>query len=228
MRMNIQFVTAIGILLLLAVSVGRAQESPTEPADAPAEEDAQSKDAAAAENETDGETDADSPESEVESKNETAEEDSVSNEEFLQDPFSYLQSDMQSAVVDLKDGVTKPPAEVTQPRILSRFDLLIEELERQGGGAGQAGQRANRPAQQSSLMRGPGGQNAMRAPRDDGRDWADLSPKERQKILQSKTDGFPAGYDEILADYFRRVARAQEAATAGEDEAEPTTENDAN
>ena len=70
-------------------------------------------------------------------------------------------------------------------------------------------------------MRGPGGQNEMRAPRDDGRDWADLSPKERQKILQSKTDGFPAGYDDILADYFRRVARAEAAAPPSADEAAP-------
>jgi hypothetical protein len=76
-------------------------------------------------------------------------------------------------------------------------------------------------------MRGPGGQNAMRAPQNDGRDWADLSPKERQKILQSKTDGFPAGYDEILADYFRRVARAQEAAEATDD-TPPESENGTN
>jgi hypothetical protein len=97
-------------------------------------------------------------------------------------------------------------------------------LERQGSGAGQAGQRVNRPAEQSSLMRGPGGQNEMRAPRDDGRDWADLSPKERQKILQSKTDGFPAGYDDILADYFRRVARAQQDDVGASSGAEATSE----
>jgi hypothetical protein len=138
------------------------------------------------------------------------EEPSAEDEAFLQDPFGYLQSDMQSATMDLKEGQTNPPAEVTQPRILRRLGLLIEQLERRGSGAGQAGQRVNRPAEQSSLMRGPGGQNEMRAARDDGRDWADLSPRERQRILQSKTDGFPAGYDDILADYFRRVARAQQ------------------
>jgi hypothetical protein len=154
----------------------------------------------------------DNPPEDEPGDNEPAESDEPSPEDqaFLQDPFSYLQSDMQSATMDLKEGQTTPPADVTQPRILHRLGLLIEELERQGSGAGQAGQRVNQPAGQSSLMRGPGGQNEMRAPRDDGRDWADLSPKERQKILQSKTDGFPAGYDDILADYFRRVARAQQ------------------
>jgi hypothetical protein len=149
---------------------------------------------------------------------------SAEDQAFLQDPFSYLQSDMQSATMDLREGQTTPPADVTQPRILHRLGLLIEQLERQGSGAGQAGQRVNRPAEQSSLMRGPGGQNEMRAPRDDGRDWADLSPKERQKILQSKTDGFPAGYDDILADYFRQVARAQQDDVGASSAAEATGE----
>lgn len=158
-----------------------------------------------------GAAEANEPAEETPAEESTADEEpSPEDQAFLQDPFTYLQSDMQSATMDLKEGQTTPPADVTQPRILHRFGLLIEQLERQGGGAGQAGQRVNRPAQQSSLMRGPGGQNEMRAARDDGRDWADLSPKERQKILQSKTDGFPAGYDDILADYFRRVARAQQ------------------
>ena len=55
----------------------------------------------------------------------------------------------------------------------------------------------------------------MRSPQQDGRKWAELTPKEREKILQSKTDGFPAGYDEILADYFRKLSRA-EATSSGE------------
>lgn len=142
--------------------------------------------------------------------------DPLNDDEFLQDPFGHLQSDMQSAVQDLKEGVTRPPAMVTQPRILSRLDLLIEQLERQGQGAGAAGQRATVPAQQSSLQRGPGGESAMRAARDDGRNWADLSPQERKKILQSRTDGFPAGYDAILADYFRRLAQGQ-STSSGDD-----------
>jgi hypothetical protein len=163
------------------------------------------------------------PDEDEPGENEPAEVDEPSPEDqaFLQDPFTFLQGDMQSATLDLKDGQTTPPADVTQPRILRRLGLLIEQLEQQGTGAGQAGQRVNRPAQQSSLMRGPGGQNEMRAARDDGRDWADLSPKERQKILQSRTDGFPAGYDDILADYFRRVARAEASSPTTPDESAP-------
>src|SRR5690606_4099876 len=115
-----------------------------------------------------GVSEANEPAEEKPAEEAPADDDEPSPEDqaFLQDPFTYLQSDMQSATLDLKEGQTTPPADVTQPRILHRLGLLIEQLERQGSGAGQAGQRVNRPAQQSSLMRGPGGQNELRAARD--------------------------------------------------------------
>ena len=145
------------------------------------------------------------------SPSESEAEESINEQQFLQDPFSYLQSDMQSGRRwDLKDGETRPPAEVTQPRILKHLSLLIEQLERQSQGAGQAGQRAIRPGRaifpdaRTGRDRTPCGPPGMTVAIG-----ADLSPQERQKILQSKTDGFPAGYDAILADYFRRLARAE-------------------
>ncbi|MCA9077082.1 MAG: hypothetical protein KDA93_18795 [Planctomycetaceae bacterium] len=153
---------------------------------------------------------------------EEPEDDGVSDEEFLADPFSYLEGDMQSASVDLKDGRTRPPAEITQPRILSRLDLMIAELEKSGMGGGNGG--GPRPAEQSTLKPGPGGRGEMHAPNDDGRDWAELTPKEREKILQSRTDGFPPGFDAVLADYFRRVARGRESSTATD--AEATSDSD--
>ena len=36
--------------------------------------------------------------------------------------------------------------------------------------------------------------------------WANLPPKEREKILQSRSEGFPEEFDDVLTDYFRRVA----------------------
>jgi hypothetical protein len=39
--------------------------------------------------------------------------------------------------------------------------------------------------------------------------WGNLSPKERQQILQSKTDGFPAGYESLLQTYYKRLAAEQ-------------------
>jgi hypothetical protein len=56
------------------------------------------------------------------------------------------------------------------------------------------------------LAGGPGGVGDLNAPRSSRRKWAELTPKERERILQSRTEGFPAGYEEILGEYYRRLA----------------------
>jgi hypothetical protein len=127
----------------------------------------------------------------------------VGTRDWLKDPFRHLQSDMVYVVDDLADGETRVPAEISEPKILSRLDTLIEMLEKQckkGGGAGGS------PLRRSILAGGPGGQGDLNAPRNNRRKWAELTPKERERILQSKTEGFPAGYEDILAEYFRRLA----------------------
>lgn len=135
--------------------------------------------------------------------------DMVADNEWMQDPFKHLQVDMKSIVGDFEEGVTNPPATVTQPRVLSRLDHLIVMLEKKckKSGSGSAPAFATKGANASTLKKGPGGQGKMRAADRKGRDWAKLTPEQRDKILQSKTEGFPAGYDDILADYFRRLAK---------------------
>jgi len=211
-------------------SVGWGDDAaPTElsPAPLPSELKTDPLDLPPGESDTHGESSSasDTPDESSAEDDRGTEEESVSEEEFLSDPFPHLESDMQSAVVDLKDGRTHPPAVVTQPRILSRLDILIAQLEKSCRGGGPAGNRAVKPAGESTLKPGPGGRGEMRAPKNDGRDWADLTPKEREKILQSRTDGFPAGFDAVLADYFRRVARGQESAATADDAATPESEN---
>lgn len=134
----------------------------------------------------------------------------VRDDAWLKDPFKNIQTDVKSVIDDFDHGRTKKPAKTTQPRIISRLDTLVEMLEKsckKGGGA--AGANPSRPANSSTLGKGPGGQGDLRAPEKKGRNWADLTPKQREKILQSRTEGFPPGYEDILADYFRRLARNQ-------------------
>ncbi|QDT42814.1 hypothetical protein Pan241w_29030 [Gimesia alba] len=135
----------------------------------------------------------------------------VRDEAWLKDPFKNIQTDVKSVITDFDKGQTKQPVKTTQPRIISRLDLLVEMLEKQckSGGGGAAGANPTRAANQSTLGKGPGGQGKLRAPDKKGRNWADLTPKQREKILQSRTEGFPPGYEDILADYFRRLARNQ-------------------
>jgi hypothetical protein len=128
----------------------------------------------------------------------------VNNKGWLKDPFRYLQSNMVEVIEDLAASETHVPAEVTEPKIISRLDVLIEMLEKQckkGGGG-----NPNRPLPRSILAGGPGGQGDLNAPRNSRRKWAELTPKERERILQSKTEGFPVGYEDLLSEYFRRLA----------------------
>lgn len=134
----------------------------------------------------------------------------VRDDAWLKDPFKNIQTDVKSVISDFDKGQTRQPVKTTQPRIITRLDTLIEMLEKScKGGSGAAGANPTRPANSSTLAGGPGGQGKLKAPDKKGRNWADLTPKQREKILQSRTEGFPPGYEDILADYFRRLARNQ-------------------
>ncbi|QDT89040.1 hypothetical protein [Gimesia algae] len=134
----------------------------------------------------------------------------VKDEAWLKDPFKNIQTDVKSVITDFDHGKTTQPAKTTQPRIISRLDTLVEMLEKScKKGGGGAGANPTRPANSSTLGKGPGGEGELKAPDKKGRNWADLTPKQREKILQSRTEGFPPGYEDILADYFRRLARNQ-------------------
>jgi hypothetical protein len=128
----------------------------------------------------------------------------VNSQDWLNDPFRHLQSDMAEVVSDFAEQETHTPAVVTQPKIVSRMDVLIRILEKQCKGGGGGG--GNRPLARSILAKGPGGLGNLNAPRNSRRKWAELTAKERERMLQSQTEGFPAGYEAILSEYFRRLA----------------------
>jgi hypothetical protein len=132
----------------------------------------------------------------------------VDSKGWLKDPFRHLEADMVDVIEDLAARDTTNPAEVTQPQIISRLDVLIKMLEKQCKGGGGGG-NPNGPLARSVRAGGPGGQGDLNAPRRSQRKWAELTPKERERILQSRTEGFPPGYEDILTEYFRRLSAEQ-------------------
>lgn len=76
---------------------------------------------------------------------------------------------------------------------------------------------ANRgnPAQDSNLN--PGGTPAgdLHAAGEGNQRFEDLDPRQREEILRSQQDGFPAGYEDLLAEYYARLANES---ALGEDE----------
>jgi hypothetical protein len=63
----------------------------------------------------------------------------------------------------------------------------------------------------SMIGRGPGGIGALVDPRQSEKDWAKLSARERDRILQSMSEGFPPEYRQVLERYYRRLAEEKTA-----------------
>ena len=138
----------------------------------------------------------------------------VEGDEWKEYALGVLEMEMQEAIDDLSRGKTKPPALVTQPRILSRLDLMIGELEKKCNGGKGSNNAGNKPADKSVLRKGKMKDGEMRDVRKDGDRWADIPAKEREKILQSQGAGFPPGYEDVLADYFRKLSKNEKPTSA--------------
>ena len=67
---------------------------------------------------------------------------------------------------------------------------------------------------------GTGGIGDLVDPSETAKDWAKLSARERDRILQSMSEGFPPEYRTVLERYYRRLAEEKTVAPAG-DAAQP-------
>lgn len=102
------------------------------------------------------------------------------------------------------DLVTQKP----QQDAVEKLDALIADLEKECDKCKGCRSSANptRPLRDSVVKGGPGGMGKLHAAEEQGKHWADLPPHERERILQSMTEGFPAHYQNVLEAYFKRVA----------------------
>jgi hypothetical protein len=124
------------------------------------------------------------------------------------DPIGALALDMEEVVLDLAAMTTDEPTQQTQQQIVGKLDKLIEELERESESmrGGTSGNNPTRPMADSQIKGGPGGIGDLHAARREGKQWAELPPHERDRILQSMSEGFPAHYQKILERYYKRLA----------------------
>ena len=129
-------------------------------------------------------------------------------QEEASDPIGDLALDMEQVVIDLSGMTTGEPVQGAQKQIVTKLDKLIEELEKESeqmrGGTSSA--NPMRPMNDSMIKGGPGGIGDLHAARKMGKQWAELPPHERERIVQSMTEGFPAHYQKILERYYKRLA----------------------
>ncbi len=128
------------------------------------------------------------------------------------DPLRRVEQDMTWVTLELDSLRTHEPVRERQAQILSQLDALIEQVQQQnsssgsGSGAGAASASPTSPMRDSQLTGGPGGIGELTDPGHSRRPWAELPPKERERILQANSEDFPPGYERLLESYYRRLA----------------------
>ena len=122
-------------------------------------------------------------------------------------PLEDITHDMKVASNHLSKKTTARPTQLSQEEAVAKLDKLIAELEKERQSMG-SGSTANptRPATASNVRSGPGGMGDLHGTRDQGDRWGELPPHERDRILQSLTEGFPPHYQAILEAYYKRLA----------------------
>ena len=146
------------------------------------------------------------------------EEEGKDAQESQGDPAAEILGKMQVAVGQLTKLDTGKPTQTTQKKIVDQLDALIAQLEKESENSrgSRAGANPNKPLPDSMIKNGPGGSGSLHAARKEGKNWGELPPHERDRILQSMTEGFPPHYQRILERYYKRLAQEKPVADAGE------------
>jgi hypothetical protein len=113
----------------------------------------------------------------------------------------------------LGKGRTDDNTQEAEDGVLKSLDKLIEKIEEKmkqcQTGEGE-GQQANKPADDSRILKQKGPGNVDRKEFDPIGNWGDLPPKEREEALLRIEQDFPAHYRDIIEQYFREMAARPE------------------
>lgn len=118
-----------------------------------------------------------------------------------QPPRAAAISDKMAGVTgELSKKVTGEPVQAQQKGIVHDLDLLIAALEKecQNCKGNVASNNPKTPMPDSMIKRGTGGIGDLVDPGQSQKDWAKLSGRERDRILQSMSEGFPPEYRTVL------------------------------
>jgi len=132
-------------------------------------------------------------------------------------PVSSISEEMTGVAGDLAKTQTGEPVQTQEKTIVHDLDVLIADLEKQCANA-KGGIKMNKPMtgmKDSMIRKGTGGIGDLNDPSASNKDWAKLSGRERDRILQSMSEGFPPEYRTVLERYYRRLADEKAAPGTG-------------
>ncbi|MCA1686525.1 MAG: hypothetical protein LC745_11240 [Planctomycetia bacterium] len=132
-------------------------------------------------------------------------------------PAAAIATKMAEVTDGLNRNETGPPVQTEQKAIVRDLDELIASLEKKAQSlrGGIKRNDPNRGMDDSMIGRGTGGIGTLLNPNDAGKDWGKLSGPERDRILQSMSEGFPPEYRTVLERYYRRLADEKAGAPSG-------------
>lgn len=112
----------------------------------------------------------------------------------------------------LGQGRTGKETQESEKDVMKSLDKLIEKIEeqakKQGGDCeGDQGRQANKPADDSRILKQKGPGNVDRREFDPDGNWGELPPKEREEAIIKIEKEFPPHYRDIIEQYFREMAR---------------------
>jgi hypothetical protein len=131
--------------------------------------------------------------------------------------MSAISGKMTGVVGDFIKTKTGEPVQREQKAIVRDLDELIAALEKECQ-ACQGGIKRNNPRRgmpDSMISRGTGGIGDLVDPAHSEKDWAKLSARERDRIMQSMSEGFPPEYRQVLERYYRRLAEEKTVPSGG-------------
>jgi hypothetical protein len=132
---------------------------------------------------------------------------SLAQEETGGNRLEEVVREMKVASDHLAKRSTDTPPQTAQKNAVDKLDTLIAELEKERTALGQGvSPNPTIPAMDSTIRTGPGGMGDLHGVRSEGDRWGELPAHERDRILQSLTEGFPPHYQAVLEAYYKRLA----------------------
>lgn len=113
----------------------------------------------------------------------------------------------------LGTGKTGEKVQEKEKDVLESLDRAIEKIEKQmqeDKKDGEQGRQANKPADDSRILRQKGPGDVHDKDIGDSAGWGDLPPKEREEALLRMEKEFPSHYRAIIESYFREMAQTKE------------------
>ncbi|HEV3416138.1 MAG TPA: hypothetical protein VG056_04975 [Pirellulales bacterium] len=140
------------------------------------------------------------------------------------DPLKTISRRMTVIHGDLSEFETDEPVQTRERQVVRTLDELIAALERHCSGLGR-GNVPNGGRKDSVIASGSAAFGGLHGVDPNARQWGQLPPKLRSEILQSKTDGFPPGYEALLQSYYQQLAEEKslddKSATAAANDSKP-------